>query len=209
MAPETGFGGRRGPGVEALTQPPSPAPYWPPLVVAGASISLAHLEPHGLDCPTTEAGLPNPLRINVVYGDHCFSEGYDPAKHPAGLLLPWTSPASRDRRAFSAARHALSHNLPCMVRSLPTARVNFTSEERNYVYFITLTAAAAAGGFYPMFFQIKRAVGEAARLGFHLELHVVSAYQPDRPIAVRREAIRFLVLASKVHRGEKPRPFRR
>jgi len=185
--------------------------YWPPLVVAGQSIALDHLEPHGLDCPTTDAGLPNPLRINVVYGDHTFSEGYDPARHAPDFLLPWTSPTSRDKRTFSAARHALSHNLPAMVRVLPTARVNFTSEERNYVYSILLPPAGEEVGEqrYPMFFQIKRANGAAAALGHHLELHVVSAYQPDRPIAVRREAIRFIVLASKVHRGERVQPFRR
>lgn len=194
-----------------MKQPPSPASYWPPLVVAGTPISLAHLEPHGLDCTTTEAGLPNPLRLNVVYSDHCFSEGYNPARHVGTLLLPWTSPASRDKRAFSYERHGLSHNLPGMVRALPTARVNFTSEERNYVYSVVLPPAEgdADGVSYPMFFQVRRASGTAAELGFHLEMHVVSAYRPDRPIAVRRENIRFLVLATKIHRGEKPQPFRR
>lgn len=185
--------------------------YWPALVASGRRIDLAHLDPHGLDCPTTEANLPNPMRINVVYGDHCFSEGYDPSKHSADLLLPWTAPASRDQRAFSADRHALSHNLPGMVRAIPKARVNFTSEERNYVYSVTLPApeGAAGGSPYPMFFQLKRATGEALRQGFHLEMHVVSAYQPSQRVAIRRESIRFLVLASKVHRGERPRPFRR
>lgn len=146
-----------------------------------------------------------------MYGDHCFSEGYDPARHPRALLLPWTSPTSRDKRAFSHERHALSYNLPGMVRALPTARVNFTSEERNYVYSVLLPPAEGdeGGAPYPMFFQLKRASGTAAARGFHLELHVVSAYRPDSAIAVRRENIRFLVLATKVHRGQKPQPFRR
>ena len=176
--------------------------YWPSLVIDGQTIALAHLNPHLLDCPTTDPNLPNPLIINVRYSDHCFSEGYDPTVHRAHLRLPWCRPGTTDPRAFDQIRHTLSNNLPGLVGQLPRARVHFTAERRNYVYAATVDHPTTGRAPYGVFFQIKKADrGSDAQL----DLTVVSAYSASKGkqvIKMQPEHIRFLVLAGKTYRGE-------
>jgi hypothetical protein len=191
--------------------PPFPVAsrYRQPLVIKGQAIPLQHLDPHILQCPITEPQLPNPLLINVRYSDHCFSEKFDPATHTPDLLLP-RQPNSKDLRAFDQIRHALSLSLPGLVGDLPTRRVNFTSEPRNYVYAVSLSHPDPAYGQVPygVFFQLKRAGAGA----IHLDLTVVSAYSAgDTTIGIRKrpDHIRFLVLAAKTYRGQPVQAHRR
>jgi hypothetical protein len=175
-------------------------PYWDVLTIRDEKIALQHLDPHILECPTTDPQLPNPLVVNVRYSDHCFSEKFDPATHTLDLRLPWCGPNTQDPRAFDQVRHALSLALPGLIGKLPTARVNFTSEPRNYVYAASLPHPDPESGHVPygVFFQLKRADRTS---GVHLDLTVVSAYSADDgTIGVRKrpDHIRFLVLAGKV-----------
>lgn len=193
--------------------PPLPAPsrYWDTLSIKGQEIALQHLDPHILECPTTDPQLPNPLLINVRYSDHCFSEKFSPTTHTPDLLLPWSRQNTPDPRAFDQLRHALSLALPGLIGDLPKTRVNFTSEPRNYVYAASVPHPdpASENVSYGVFFQLKRVDGASA---IHLDLTVVSAYSADdRTIGVRKrpEHIRFLVLAGKIYRRQPVQPYRR
>jgi hypothetical protein len=189
---------------------PEGSRYWGRLIVRGQKIDLQHLDPYLLHCPTTDGQLPNPLLINVRYSDHCFSEKYDLAVHELDLLLPWSRSNSRDPRAFDRTRYSLSRVLPALVGTLPNVRVNFTTEQRNYVYAAIVQHPETPSGSVPygVFFQLKRATTHSSA---HLDLTVVSAYSPDRSIGVRKrpERIRFLLLATKTYRGERIQPPRR
>jgi hypothetical protein len=168
-------------------------PYWPPLVIDGAVIDLAHLDPLTLGCPIKEP--PGELRINTRFSNHCFTEEFDPARHgPALLIMDHKRP-----RAFDRRRYKLSTNLPAMIAALPAATVHQTPERRNYLYCATLVEAGVA---YQMFFTLRKAGSAAPQ---HLELFVESAYAAEAgtPARLKRpNAIRFAVLAWKTYKGE-------
>lgn len=168
--------------------------YWPPLVIDGIAIDLAHLEPLVMPCPTP--GQPATCRINVRYSNHCFTEAFDPDRHdPARLVVDHKRP-----RAFDPSRYELSKRLPAMIGALPGARVHQTPERRNYLYFTALSELP--GTEYQMFFTVKKARADASH---HVELFVESAYSAaigSGARVKRPNAIRFSVLALKTCRGE-------
>jgi hypothetical protein len=183
--------------------------YWPALIVGQERLSLSHLDPHDVHCPTRDPQLPDPLLIGVRYSDHCFSAGFDPTRHPPEALL-WQRTTGQDRRVFDPDRYLLSHALPGLITGLSAVRVNFTSEARNFVYAAQVVHEDMSGAVTPygIFFQLRRARSDERG---HLALHVVSAYRPDRGVNIRHDPrhIRFQILAGKVFRGEKILPPRR
>jgi len=169
--------------------------YWRPLVINGTQINLDHLEPLSLDCPTPDQ--QHPLRINVRFSMHCFTQGGDLDQiAPALLIMDHKRP-----RAFDQLRYDLSKKLPDIIKSLPTMKVYQTPEQRNYLYFSAL--AELAGMEYQVFFSLKKA---GRKHGHHLELFVESAYSAETVNRKRRpHSIRFAILAMKVYKGERVR----
>lgn len=170
--------------------------YFPSLVVAGETVSFAHLEPMSLLVPTETK--PAGVRIDVVFSNHCFSESFDPALHTGTVVDVWDGQV---RRIFERVRYDLSLGLPAIVRGLPDAQV-FLTPEANYVRIILPAPAGAPGADYRMFFRLKREASATA----DLKLRVESAYSPTAGqalAAARMTKIRFKVLVDKTLRGER------
>lgn len=172
--------------------------YFPPLSVRGQRHDLSHLEPFQFEA--TSVKVPRPLRINVRFTNHCFSEAFDPAKHPADepVILD-----GRKRRAFCADRYALSRHLPALIRGLaqPGARVHETASRRNWMY-AAIVEIPVAGTRYQIFFDLRRTVPERRRLQ-DLDMVVESAYpaDPARPAPNILGRVSFLLLAGSVYLG--------
>jgi hypothetical protein len=173
--------------------------YHPPLLINGRAYDLSHLDPFLFEVSSTK--VPRPLRINVRFTNHCFSEAFDPAKHPAD------EPAIMDglrRRAFSPNRYALSPGLPALIRGLadPGARVHETAARRNWMY-AAIVEVPVTGTRYQIFFELRRTVPERRRLQ-DLEMVVESAYPADpsrsEPNILGR--VSFLLLAGSLFVGK-------
>ena len=87
--------------------------YHPPLRIRGQVYDLSHLHPFQFDVSSSK--VPRRLRINVRFTNHCFSEAFDPAKHPADEPV---IPDGQRRRAFCPDRYDLSPRLPSLIRGL-------------------------------------------------------------------------------------------
>jgi hypothetical protein len=163
--------------------------YFPPFVINGTPLDLDHLEPLFLDCPTPEQSFE--LHINVRFSVHCFTVGAggDPVD-PTLLIMDYKTP-----RLFDQRRYDLSKNLPGIIRALPMVKVHQTPENRNYVYYSTLTELA--GMEYRTFFSLNKARNRK----HHLELFVESAYPSPTGTMPMRRRIRFSLLALKVYEG--------
>lgn len=175
----------------------SPPPFFPPLMVAGASISFAHLEPFQFTVCTQDR--PNGAVIDVRFSNHCFSETYDAQRH----LDPVDVWDGQKRRAFDEARYRFSFSLPAIVAALPTSPIYLTPEAN----FVRIVAPDAAGNDreYRVFFNAKRGGGIS---GIDMSLFVESAYAPDpgRALQPRQMTkVRFALLVDKIVRGERPR----
>lgn len=181
------------------------APYMPiehyhaPLHIHGQVYDLSHLDPFQFEANSVK--VPRPLRINVRFTTHCFSEAFDPARHSAD------EPAIMDgqrRRAFCPDRYALSPRLPDLIRRLanPGARVHETAARRNWMYGATVEIPVA-GTRYQIFFELRRTVPERRRLQ-DLDMVVESAYpaDPSRPEPNILGRVNFLLLAGSVYVGK-------
>jgi hypothetical protein len=145
-------------------------------------------------------GYPNGVTIDVVYTNHCFSEGYDADLHDDDAVEVMDGPR---KRVFCPIRYGLSTALPVIIEALPTAKVYLTPEAN----FVHIAARNDGGeGDYRMFLRLKRA---AAAADHHLRMVVESAYSPEPGQALRLAAmtkIRFALLVDKTMHGEKVKP---
>lgn len=153
--------------------PTAPA-YSTPLVIRGEAHDLAHLDPFTFEVASNK--VPRPLRVNVRFTNHCYTEAFDPARHPPD------EPPVMDgvrRRAFAPDRYALSHRLPGLIRGLadPRAKVRETGSRRNWMY-SAIVEVPAEGTRYGVFFELRRTPPDRRRLS-DLELVVESAYPAD------------------------------
>lgn len=179
---------------------PQASPYWPPLQIGGVAIDLTHLEPLQITC--TCPNVARALVVDVRFTNHCFTDHFlDGVHDPA-----WKIMDHQRERVFCHTRHTLSLGLPAMVQALPTANVHQTRHERNFVYALSLTAAA--GSHYTMFFRVKRDRTKQR----DIEMVVESAYaMPALGLQeTLREApkVKFATVCSHVFRN-KPLEFRR
>jgi len=152
-------------------------------------LDFSHLEPMDLICPTQAR--PQGVRISVRFSCHCFTEGYDPAKHEG-------RPTIMDRgkeRVFCPTRFELSQQLPELIRQLPESHVYMTPEAN----FVRL--ALNDGVEYRMYFNVRRFAEE----GYDLRIIVESAYRPDKPglPPSKMQKVRFKVLVDKLVTNQK------
>lgn len=180
--------------------PTAPAAYSVPLVIRGAAHDLSHLDPFTFEVASDK--VPRPLRVNVRFTNHCYTEAFDLARHPAD------EPAVMDgvrRRAFSPDRYALSRRLPGLVRGLadPRAKVRETGSRRNWMY-SAVVEIPAEGTRYGVFFGLRRAPADRRRLQ-DLELVVESAYpaDPARPEPNILGRVGFVLLAGSTFLGRR------
>jgi hypothetical protein len=173
--------------------------YHPPLRIRGEIYDLSHLDPFQFEVSSTK--VPRPLRINVRFTNHCFSEAFDPAKH---LSDEPVIPDGQRRRAFCPDRYDLSLRLPALIQGLgePAAFVHETAARRNWMY-AALVEVPIAGTRYQIFFELRRAIPERRRLQ-DLDMIVESAYpaDPNRPEPNILGPVRFALLAGSLFLGK-------
>lgn len=173
--------------------------YHPPLRIRGQVYDLSHLHPFQFDVSSSK--VPRRLRINVRFTNHCFSEAFDPAKHPADEPV---IPDGQRRRAFCPDRYDLSPRLPSLIRGLadPAARVHETAARRNWMH-AALVEVPFAGTRYQIFFELRRTVPERRRLQ-DLDMVVESAYpaDPSRTEPNILGPVRFALLAGSLYLGK-------
>ena len=173
--------------------------YYQPLHIHGQVYDLSHLDPFQFEVSSTK--VPRPLRINVRFTNHCFSEAFDPVKHPVDEPV---IPDGQRRRAFCPDRYDLSPGLPALIRGLaePAARVHETATRRNWMH-AALVEVPIAGTRYQIFFELRRTIPERRRLQ-DLDMVVESAYpaDPNRPEPNILGPVRFALLAGSLYLGK-------
>ncbi len=159
-------------------------------------IETSHLAPGTIACPCDDIG--RDLTIRVSYSNHCYTEGFDPARHDEGQIIVQEHGRSR---VFCPIRHSLSFRLPGIVTGLPGQKVHQTTQQRNYVYAAPLDIE---GQVYEVYFMVQRAETVP---GVDLRMTIESAYPVGTPNLRRKRpsTIRFKILASKVFRREQVR----
>lgn len=166
----------------------------PPFILNGVQFDLGHLAPIRLLCPHIGADGPA-LVIDVRFSHHAYTVSTREASATAAAHLVTER---GDPRMFDVVRWQQSRDyLPGMIASLPTARVEFNPEKRNYRY--ALKGRLEDGQEYALFFSLKRSIAA----GHDLHMTVESAYAV--PVGSRGRPpgeIRFGVLALKTLRGE-------
>ena len=173
-------------------------PFFPPLLVAGAFVEFAHLEPFQF-MVVTEAR-PGGATIDVRFSNHCFSEAYDENHHTGPIVDVWDR---GQRRIFSQDRYDLSLDLKGIVETFATGPV-FQTPEANFVRVVAPGKNGPAE--YRVYFNAKRGGGQGVS---DVSLFIESAYAPNPAKQVlstaRMTKVRFAVLVDKTIRGEKLR----
>jgi len=171
-------------------------PFFAPLLVAGQTIDFAHLEPFQFTIATTAR--PKGAVVDVRFSNHCFSDAYDPARHPNPVDV-WDR---GQRRAFDQSRYDLSRGLKPIIEALPAASV-FQTPEANFVRIVPPGDDAQE---YRIYFNVKRGGGA---VDADVSLFVESAYYPDgrKPLLKPSQMtkVKFALLVDKTVRGEKLR----
>ena len=172
--------------------------YHPTLQLHGRDYDLSHLDPFRFE--VNSAKVARPLRINVRFTNHCYSELFDPARHsPDEPVIV----DGKRRRRFNQDRYALSHRLPGLIRGLTDrgVHVHETASPRNWVYSVS-AEFPIAGSRYHVFFDLRRTTAERRRLQ-DLDMVVESAYpeNPDKPAPNILGRVSFLLLAGGLYMG--------
>jgi len=154
----------------------------------GEAVDLTHLDEFTMTVVTQ--GRPAGAAVRVRFSNHCYSERFDEVLHADRPVVM----DHKNKRAFCPIRHAMSKQLPDLVRGLPESHVYMTPEA-NYV-----KIALAQGVEYRVYFNLRRAGG-----GIDLNLFVESAYAPDDDAlaAAKMQRVRFKVLVDMVLAGKK------
>jgi hypothetical protein len=158
------------------------------IVFEGETVDLGHLDEFVMAVETQAR--PKGVTVRVRFSNHCYSERFDEALHADRPIVM----DHKNKRAFCPIRHAMSKQLPDLVRGLPESHVYMTPEA-NYV-----KIALAEGVEYRVYFNLRRAGG-----GIDLNLFVESAYAPDDDAlaAAKMQKVRFKVLVDTVLSGKK------
>ena len=180
-----------------------PAPYHPPLTVAGQTYAFPHLEPFQMMVASQRVG--RSLRVHVRFVSHCFSTVFEAATHS---LDAQTFPDGGGRlRMFCPVRCGLSQQLPNAVQQLnhPAAKVRQTAQHWNWSHSVQVASPA---GPHPIFSEIRRAPQDEKHLQ-DLNLTVESACSQDaNPPPALLGPMSFVLLAGKTYLG-KPTATRR
>lgn len=138
-----------------------------PLSVNGAAVDLTHLHEFSF---TFDTGKRQGVMCFVTFSTHCFSDKYDPDRHPAKVTV------FDDRgveRCFDQERYDLSKGLRALLAGLPGTKV-YQTPEANFAIITT-----RSGREYRVFFNVRKMEQKK-----RLRLYVESAYSPDSERAI-------------------------
>ena len=162
---------------------------FPALVVGKESVVFDHLASFSFsfDTPVRKG-----VRCVVQFTTHCYSDKFDPGRHPENVVVPDERGVLR---CFDQDRYDLSKGLEALIRNLPGNKVHQTPESN----FAIITMQD--GREYRVYFNIRRLRKK------ELRLYVESAYAPDAesfkvlPATVYQK-VRFVILVDKVLSNE-------
>lgn len=171
---------------------PAPASPFPALVVGLDTFGCDHLAPFSFSFPTPIR--PAGVHCYVQFSTHCFSDKYDPERHPENVVVV---DERQQVRCFDRDRYELSKGLKALVEGLPGSKV-YQTPESNFAI-ITMQD----GREYRVFFNARRDSKKKIRL------YVESAYPPDAEKfqvapASSYQKVRFVALVDKVLSNEEP-----
>lgn len=133
-----------------------------------------------------------PITLNVRFNDHCFTTGFDPAKHDPMYIMPTMLVSKTEKRVFCPDRYSLSFQLPDLIKAFGNKRIASTRDGN------LVRVESPDGQIYAIFFTLKKQ--SAARVN----MFVVSAYPigSGKKVADTGE-MKFDIALAKILRGEK------
>jgi hypothetical protein len=178
------------PANDAAPAAPAPASPFPAMVVDAEEVGCDHLAPFSF---TFDTPIRQGVHCFVQFSTHCFSDRYDPGRHPENIVVV---DERGQMRCFDRDRYELSKGLEALIRSLPGSKIYQTPESN----FAIITAQD--GREYRVFFNVRRDAKKKVRL------YVESAYPPDAERlqvvpATNFQKVRFVALIDKVLSNEK------
>lgn len=174
----------------AANDAPPPAGPLPAPVVGANAVGCEHLAPFSF---TFDTPIRQGVHCYVQFSTHCFSDKYDPDRHPENVVVV---DERGQLRCFDRDRYELSKGLEALIRSLTGTKV-YQTPESNFAI-ITMQD----GREYRVFFNVRREGKKKAKL------YVESAYPPDAERfqvvpATAFQKVRFVALIDKVLSHEK------
>lgn len=178
-----------------------PKLYFDPVIGAGTTYDLGHLEPFKLPVDSQKVG--KTLIVDVRFSNHCFTNAYDIALQLPDFPILYD--AGGRERSFCMLRYELSMSLPALIQGMPNPKVSVweTAERRNWAYSVAMPVEGSPVP-YHVFFELKRAQKDARALQ-DLSMVVESAY-PEDPLKGPPNLLgkmSFSLLCGKIYCGEK------
>jgi hypothetical protein len=169
---------------------------WKAFDLQGSTYDLSHLHPFDFVFIVPAKGDKPEQRyqINVSFSLHCFSRGF---KEGETALEEWCYADNREKRIICLDRHALSLELPRVIREVGQRKCFHTNHDN----FVTIEIIDKAGEphDYTVFFTVSK-----AGKGTGLNLFVQSAYVRDRiPLKSKPKPIKFMVIAHNTAHNKK------
>lgn len=138
---------------------------WEPFKVGEAEYDLSHLNPFTMSITTNVPGPAVVTRqVRVTFGCHSFTKEWEDGD-PEELRYD----DGGHIRCFCPARHALSVNLPDLIREAAKGKVHFNNKRSPY---LTVHNVPEANGPYLIYFDAIRAKGA----GLHAVIDIRSAH---------------------------------
>lgn len=171
----------------------------------GALYTFGHLQPVRMKVPLNAEG-SLVIDMHVTFGCHCFTEGFDEARHQPGHLYTY----KHETRAFDPLRYECSLQLPRLMQAMLKGTIYNADESYTYTAHITLESAGGPQS-YSIFFNLekdKRAKTPAIRM------FVKSAYLKPLVAKTNAQNWRFVSLAGQIAeafapREKKPKPVKK
>ncbi len=164
---------------------------WPTKTIKGTAYSFTHLAPFVMPVKATPTDAAT-YQLRVSFGFHTVTRAREPAHTPDMFMSQ-----GNDHRSLCIERHALSLQLPQLIRYAAAGKA-FFSNENNYIIVERQTHNGVVVP-YAVFFDVRQS---ANRKTHDVAMTVVSAYLKAK-LPKRLDTIKFATLVSKIARGEK------
>jgi hypothetical protein len=173
---------------------------WRPHHSGGNRYDISHLHPfrYIVYMPPRDSRCAREVQVRVAFTSHCFTEKSNDETFDAAY-----SRVPHDLRRFSIARHALSLQLPEIIRTLERRPIYFNfmdSRRRNY---IAVELTQAPGVEYLVFFDVRRIVDEPNTVLIFVQSAFPGPVNP-RLHAIPRKKVGFRVLINLALKDNKP-----
>jgi hypothetical protein len=168
----------------------------------GTLYTFDHLAAMQMTVPLN-AQATNVIDLHITFGCHCFTEGFDPARH----FEPHRYTYKGELRAFDVLRHDCSLQLPKVMQAMLKGTIYNAEESYTYAAQITLESIVGSQS-YSVFFSLEKDRNVQVPA---LRMFVKSAYLKPLVARPNAQSWRFPSLAGQVSgvfspKEKKPRP---